>query len=236
MTIVIPYKPDIHDGLELLYCLRSIEQNLTGFTDLVLIGRPPDWAKVKWINAQDYAGRKQYTIYNKLIVAGDAIFDKETTWDTPEYFIMFNDDHYVLKPIDVSEFKYWHNGPLKNELKRNLSARYRDAVEKTLEFIPDALNYDIHTPIKYQKKWFKNMFHNKGNEVCIKSYYCTHFKFLDSLVEYMEDCKIDTLMSKEAIQDRVKDRLFFSTGSNAIREPMKQFLQETFPNKSRWEK
>jgi len=202
----------------------------------LIIGRPPDWYKGKWIYSQDYAGRKQFTIYQKLLLAGDTIFNPDSTWDSPEYFIMFNDDHFVNKAIDVSDFKYWHNGPLKNELNRGLSMRYREAVKTTLDFLPDALNYDIHTPIKYHKKWFKNLFHNKENEICIKSYYCNHWKFLEELKVYMEDCKIDSLMSEEAIKERIKDRLFFSTGSNAIREPMKKVLQELYPNKSRWEK
>ena len=220
MQLVIPYKPDIHDGLELLYCLRSIEQNLTGFTDLVLIGRPPDWCKVKWIPVQDYAGRKQFTIYQKLLTI------------EADNFLMFNDDHFLLQPLQVHQFKYWHNGLLADELNRGLSMRYREAVNNTLKF-QSGLNFDIHTPIVYNKAQFRKLFLNKQEEICIKSYYCNSLKITG---EYMEDCKIDTLISKEAIQDRIKDRLFFSTGSNAIREPMKEFLQEAFPNKSRWEK
>ena len=220
MTIVIPYRPDIHEGLELLYCLRSIEQNLTGFTDLVLIGRPPDWAKVKWIQVQDYAGRKQFTIYQKLLTI------------EADNFLMFNDDHFLLQPLQVHQFKYWHNGLLADELNRGLSMRYREAVNNTLKF-QSGLNFDIHTPIVYNKAQFRKLFLNKQEEICIKSYYCNSLKIEG---EYMEDCKIDTLISKEAIKDRIKDRLFFSTGSNAIREPMKEFLQEAFPNKSRWEK
>ncbi len=220
MTIVIPYKPDIFDGLELFYALRSIEKNLTGFTDLIIIGRPPDWCKVKWINQQDYAGRKQFTIYSKLLTI-DA-----------DNFVMFNDDHFILQPLQVHQIKYWHNGLLSDELNRGLSVRYREAVVNTLQFM-SGYNFDIHTPIIYNKSQFRKLFLNKTEEVCIKSYYCNALRIEG---ERMEDCKIDQLLSKEAIKERIKDKLFFSTGSNAIREPMKQFLEETFPNKSRWEK
>ena len=224
MTIVIPYNPDIHEGLELLYCLRSIEQNLIGFTDLVLIGRPPDWCKVKWIPVQDYAGRKQFTIYQKLLTV------------EADNFLMFNDDHFLLQPLQVSDFKYWHNGLLSDELNRGLSMRYREAVNNTLKIfdtVPNMLNFDIHTPIIYNKRKFKLLFGKKQEELCIKSYYCN---LLSMEGEYMEDCKIDSLLSEEAIKERIKDLLFFSTGSNAIREPMKRVLQELYPNKSRWEK
>jgi len=224
LTIVIPYKPDIHDGLELFYCLRSIEKNLTGFTDLVIIGKPPDWYKGGFIYTQDYAGRKQFTIYQKLLYAFEMT--------NANNLIKFNDDHFVNQPIQVSDFKYWHNGLLADELNRGLSMRYREAVNNTLKF-QSGLNFDIHTPIIYNKAQFRKLFLNKTEEVCIKSYYCNTLRIEG---EYMEDCKIDSLLSEEAIKERIKDRLFFSTGSNAIREPMKRVLQEMFPVKSRWEK
>jgi len=226
MTIVIPYKRDIHDGLELFYALRSIEQNLTGFTDLLIVGKPPDWFKGKWIVSEDYAGRKQFTIYHKLIQAIYGYINNE-----PD-FIMWNDDHILLQPLAVKDFKYWHNGLLSDELKRGLSMRYREAVKNTLEF-QSGYNFDIHTPIIYNKDKFKLLFSNKSEEICIKSYYCNALRIEG---ERMEDCKIDSLLSEEAIKERIKDKLFFSTGSNGIREPMKELLQELYQKPSRWEK
>ncbi len=225
MTIVIPYKPDIHDGLELLYALRSIEKNLTGFTNLIIIGNAPDWFNGVCFRAEDFAGRKQYTIYAKLnILQYYAV--------VTDNFLMWNDDHFLLQPLQVSDIKYWHNGLLADELHRGLSARYREAVNNTLKF-QSGLNFDIHTPIIYNKAQFRKLFSNKTEEVCIKSYYCNALKIEG---EKMDDCKIDQLLSKEAIKERIKDRLFFSTGSNGFREPMKELLQEMFPVPSRWEK
>ncbi len=236
MVIVIPYKPDIHDGLELFYCLRSIEKNLkqskdendlieycTGFSDLIIIGKPPGWFKGKWIYTEDYPGRKQYTIYQKLLFACHNF-----TYN----FIMWNDDHFLIKQSKVSDIKWFHNGLLSDELHRGLSARYREAVNNTIQF-QSGYNFDIHTPIIFNKAQFRKLFTNKTEEVCIKSYYCNA---LGIQGEYMTDCKIDQLLSKEAIKELIKDRLFFSTGSNGVREPMKELLQEMFPNKSRWEK
>jgi hypothetical protein len=221
MTIVFPYKPDIFDGLELRYSLRSIEKNLTGFTDLIIYGNAPEWYRGNWMPSSDYPGRKQFTIYNKLLAA-------ET-----DNFLMFNDDHFLLKPLQIHQIKYWHNGPIKNEFNRNLTARYADAVKNTINIIPEGLNFDIHTPIIYNKGHFRKLFLNKTEEICIKSYYCSSLKIEG---EKMDDLKIDTLLSEEAIKELIKDRLFFSTGPNGIKEPMKKVLQELYPIKSRWEK
>lgn len=227
MTIVIPYKPDIHEGYELRYALRSIEKNLAGFHKLYILGRPPNWFKGVWFPSTDWPGRKQFTIYSKII---------ERCFDSPhesDDFLMWNDDHFLNKLLRVSDIKYWHNGLLATELYKGLSIRYREAVVNTLKTIPEGFNFDIHTPIIYNKSQFRKLFSNKTEEICIKSYYCNS---LNIEGEKMDDCKIDTLLSEEAIKVRIKDKLFFSTGSNAIREPMKKVLEELYPNKSRWEK
>jgi hypothetical protein len=226
MTIILPYKPDIHDGIELKYALRSIEKYLTGFTNLIIIGRPPEWYTGGRYISENFIGRKQYSIYHKILLA--------CGWsNVTDNFIMWNDDHFLLQPLQVSDIKYWNNGWLANEYARGLSSRYGEAVKRTLDFIPDALNYDIHTPIIYNKAKFRTLFSGKENEICIKSYYCNALQ-LDG--EFMEDCKIDQLLSKEGIYNHISGKMFFSTSSNAIREPMKLVLEELYPVKSRWEK
>jgi len=225
MTIILPYKPDIHDGLELQYSLRSIDKYLTGFTNLIIIGRPPEWYNGQFCLSENSIGRKQYSIYQKILMA--------CNWDNvTDNFVFFNDDHFLLQPLQVSDIKYWNNGWLANEYARGLSSRYSETVQRTLGFMPDALNFDIHTPIIYNKAKFKTLFTGKENEICIKSYYCNSLQ-LDGV--FMGDCKIDQLLSKEGIYSHIDGKLFFSTGSNAIREPMKLVLEELYPVKSRWE-
>jgi len=224
-TIILPYKPDIHDGEELKYSLRSIEKYLTGFTNLIILGRPPEWYKGDQYISENFIGRKQYSIYSKILTA--------CNWENvTDNFIMFNDDHFLLQLLQISDIKYWNNGWLANEYTRGLSSRYSEAVKHTLGILPDALNFDIHTPIIYNKAKFRTLFTGKENEICIKSYYCNALQ-LDGV--FMDDCKIDQLLGKEGIYSVIKDKMFFSTSSNAIREPMKIVLEELYPDKSRWE-
>lgn len=226
MTVLIPYKQDVNEGEELGFALRSIDKYLTGVTNLIIIGDPPCWYKGEFIKAQDYIGRKQYTIYSKLLIGCEL---KNCTDD----FIMFNDDHFMLNHLDVSEIKYWYDESLVNTKNKSYGARYYQAIQNTLKLVPHSLNYDIHVPIIYNKSKFRSIFGNKQDEVCIKSYYST---ITGVEGEYMNDLKINQLFSEEAIKELIKNRLFFSTGGSGIREPMIKVLKQLYPTKSQWEK
>jgi len=231
MTILIPYKSDVHNGLELKYALRSIQTYLTGWTDIVLIGDKPNWFAGDVIPANDYPGRKEYSIYQKILTACQYNF-------VSDKFLMLNDDHYLLKPLHIDEIKYWYSGMLKDELNRRIGGRYKRAVEDTMQSLSNILgnkdfnNYDIHVPIIYEKWAFKDTFHSMTQEICIKSYYCNRMGLAG---EEMSDMKIDGPFSELDITSRIKDRLFFSTGTIFV-DPMPQVLDKLFSVKSRFEK
>jgi len=227
LTIVIPYKDDILSGLELRFALRSIDQHLTGVDNVVIIGTPPDWYKGEFKEAKDYSHRKQFSIYSKLLVACEMD-------SVSENFVMWNDDHFLLKPLHVDSIAAWYEGYLKDTIKGNHGARYKETIANTLQIIPNTLNYDIHTPCVYFKPSFRFLFDDKSEEVCVKSYY---FNFCPDLVDVeMKDCKINQLLSKEAIKELIKDRLFFSTSTNGMKKPMIELLNELYPKPSQWEK
>ena len=225
MTIVLPYKDDILSGVELRFALRSIEKHLTGFDNLVIIGAPPDWYNGEFKEAKDYNHRKQFSIYQKLLVAC------ENKSVSPN-FIMWNDDHFLLKDKMVLQIMNWYDGHLKETVNKNHGIRYKEAIANTLQLIPEGLNYDIHTPCIYNKAVFYSLFMDRTDEICIKSYY---FNKTKEFQQPMKDFKINQLLSKEAIKELIKDRLFFSTSTNGMKKPMIELLNELFPNKSRWE-
>lgn len=236
MTIVIPYKDEVQKGLELKYALRSIEKNLSGWDRVVFIGCDfPGWLDIMecaFILMADIDGYKERSIYQKLLAACNSEMVSEN-------FIYWNDDHFLLKPLHVSEIKYWHSGPL---ARRNVYNRERIKQENTLEFFsaelhPHVCNYDIHTPIIFNKQLFKEIFTPQQQELCIKSLYCNlmpidinkdYNKF-----EFMEDCKIVGHFSKEEVKKKIEGRLFFST--NAICNETVEVLEELFPEKSKFE-
>lgn len=230
MTIIIPYKSEVHNGLELRYALRSIEKHLQGYDEVILIGDCPEWCKCNCIFKIDIPGRKEFNIYRKLLFACEL---SEVT----ENFLMWNDDHFLLKPLHVNDIKYWHNGSLENQLGG--SARNRTSIQNTITMLrniygekKELLNFDIHVPIIYNKHHFKERFGSLQTELCIKSYYANTCV---SYYEYTKDCKINGEISKEWINELIRDRLFFSTGTS-ISQPTVDLLEEMFPEKSKWEK
>lgn len=226
MTVIIPYKDDILSEWELKYALRSIDKYLTGFTNVVIIGTPPEWYKGEFVQAQDYNYRKQFSIYSKLLVACELN-------NVSERFVMWNDDHYLLKRIDIAQIDNWYDGYLKDTAGKTHGVRYLETIKNTLQIIPETLNYDIHTPCIYDKQIFKKLFVNKTDEICIKSYYFNH-RGGNRSVE-MKDFKVNQLLSKEAIKELIKDRLFFSTSTNGMKRPMFELMNELFPEPSRFE-
>lgn len=71
-----------------------------------------------------------------------------------------------------------------------------------------------------------------GEGYALKSLYCNEYQ-VDTIGH--SDFKVDGLMSPMQLESMARKRLFFSTGDD-VHQLTKNFLQEIFPNPSRWEK
>jgi hypothetical protein len=216
MNTYIPYKHT--GGEELRYALRSIEKNLSGYKDVYLITEQwPEWYNGYFLAHPDVSNTKRYNIISKL----HEVKDKR--------FIFWDDDHYLLKPLHVNNIKNWYEGDLSKALGE-AHGKYHGAINNTLKAFGNIRYFDIHTPCVYDKEGIEKIFKLNWGDYIIKSIF-----FKDKEGEEMKDCKIDRPISREAIRERIKDRLFFSTGANGFKQQMKDFLNEQFPNKSRYE-
>lgn len=226
MNIYIPYKHK--DGEELRYALRSIEKNLTGYDEVFLIGdKWPDW--YNWANRAvvlypdtypNVRGRRQFNIMSKMAQVPD------------EKFIMWNDDHFLLKPLHVNEIKNWYEGTLKEALAEARGVYY-EAVKNTCDhFGGDNRHYDVHTPCIFTNEQIRMVLNLQWGKW---DYIIKSAAFHKEEGEEMKDLKIKIAVSKEAIEHLTKDRLFLSTGAAGFKQQMKEFLNERFPNKSKYE-
>jgi len=214
LDIVIPYRHDVHGELELIYALKSIKKYLTGFMDIWVIGVLPS-LKVKHLPCSDIDAQKEYSIANKILTACkcDAISDP---------FIVWHDDHFLLRPMDVSEFKYWHNGDLESTLKRSKGGYYV-SVKNTIE-MGFKKNFDIHTPFVVEKKRFSdNVIKPWTKECLVKTLYAKGEEG-----EYMEDCKINLPYTKARLREKLNGRLFFSTGPQGLQPEMMELFKELY--------
>jgi len=229
MDIAIPYKASQYPGVELKYALRSIGKYLTGYDKVILIGDKPEWYTGDHVTYYSQTDGKERDIKNRILKACELPIS--------DNFLIFHDDHFLLKPLDVTEIKPWHGETLTLTLRRARSA-YWMAVKETIEYFPETepLDFDIHTPCIFNKDLFRQINTDDAwfKEKCLKSLY---FNSIECEPVFMKDLKINTTdATKPVIYRAIEGRLFFSTGPIAMQEDLLQVFDELYPVKSRWEK
>jgi len=221
MKCVIPYKEN--GGKELKYCLRGIEKFVED-PEIIIIGSEPAWIKnVKIIFFPDGKALrfKEWNIFRKIC-------------QVKEDFLFFNDDHFLLQPFDKSTYHF--SGKLSKRLKDYGTNEYWKTIQNTINVIGDADNYFRHAPIFIKREILekiKELDWNAWFGYCVKSLYC-HYAGIQG-TEY-PDLKIASKLSISHIREATNGREYFSTGNFVINTDMITFLEETYPDKSKFEK
>jgi hypothetical protein len=217
---------------ELRYCLRSVQQYLTGYGEIFIIGKAPKWCKnIIEIPApdDDKTYWKERNIYRKILKACE---DSRVT----KNFLFMNDDHFLLAPFEAGKFPNYYDGFLSDHEGR--SDQYGNTVRNTCEVAHEYTRYfDIHAPIVYNKELFKYVFANvdwnRKYGYCIKSVYCQRTAAVG--IRY-PDLKIRIACPAQRIKELIKDRLWFSIDNKAREGGMEGVLRELYPNPSRYER
>lgn len=207
---------------ELRMSLRSMERHLKGFDKVWIVGQKPEWLQnVNFIPMKDDKNSPDYNIMAKIARACE---EKELS----ETFGFFNDDHFLLHDFDIKTFPYYYEGTLEQYANRKdaYGSRARNSLNHLKTKGLPTKNFDIHTPILYNKEQFlKNIVPLEWiNGYIIKSLYANILK-----IEGVEikDNKIN--------QPPNPGDSFFSTPPY-MRASVTRFLSEMFPEKSRFEK
>ena len=181
---------------ELLYSLRSIEKNLKGFTDVVIVGELPTWIQnVIHIPAKDIPFKKEFSIFSKIVAACN---DERVS----ENFLFINDDHFLIKEIEVKNVNYYYQFTLLEKWAK-AHGHYKQSILNVIEALNEVGGndkyFDIHTPIIYNKKKFLELENfDWKKEYVIKSLYTNLQKFIT--LEEMTDCKINRNMTYDEIK------------------------------------
>lgn len=234
IDIIIP----LHDVsrvnyIDLIFTLRSIEKNLSNYRNIYIIGNVPVFIKntinIKF-NQSKSDDDKQKNILNKILFCID-------TLDLTDRFLFFNDDHVLMKSFNALEFPNYCGGELK---QINTDNNYRITVNNTIRFLQskgfNINNFDIHTPIIYDKVIFKSVFKSINFPrfgYCIKSIYGNLSEIEPT---YLDDFKITSKISYLDAKDICNDKPIVSFGDAAIKTGLKEYLTELLPNKSIYEK
>lgn len=237
ISIVIPYNSKSKSNLELIYALRSLDKNLKGFDKVFIIGNKINaLTGLNYIECKDDKGSKfkERNIYRKILSACN---DERVS----DNFICTNDDIYLTKEFNADSLPFYNKGELINTMAKN-TGDYRKSLNHTRKLLikmeNTTLDYDTHFPILYNKEQFctfvsEDTNWNQNFGYVIKSLYCNR---LGVKGEYGGDCKIQTKMTYEEIVNKIGDKLFFSTSDGCMNEDMIKYLNELYPQPSKYER
>jgi hypothetical protein len=218
------------DNEELRYSLRSVVKNLPE-SRVWIVGYKPTWYTGDFIPVSDRAD-KFTNIRNALKAACN-------TANISNDFVFMHDDIYIIKP--VQELKPMYAGALKARIKshapgRRHSTYYRKLADVTRHLISlgydDPLNYEVHVPMPMNKQKLITIIDQRYLE---RSMYGNMF-ILDA-VEIPHDVKnYDGMKTTSGISyDYIDGGLPFLSSHDVSFIKMKSFLEELFPEPSKYE-
>jgi len=221
-------------GREIIFSIRSLEKFGKNYNNVVIVGDKPEKLNdaIIHIPKSDFGTWKERKICEKLLTAckSDQVTDP---------FVFFNDDFFLVKPIDFSNLKYFYFDNLGNKIQnRKIEDTYKRALKNTRDvlFLKGLVekHFDIHYPMIYHKAKFTRVMEKydwniRGGYV-IKSLYANSLKIVG---KSKKDCKIYVMHRKKDILEKISATDLFST--DEITRAMIEIFHELYPAKSSFE-
>ena len=220
---------------ELRYSLRSLERHIKNYRKVFIVGHLPPFINpesVVHIPVESTSKDKAINIKNKLM----AVCDHP---DVSPYFMFMNDDYFFMSDIDATSYPYFWKCDLTHTLEINKSL-YREHVASTIRALSlkglPLKNFDVHKPIIYSKNKLTNIVYQYDWSIrpayVMKSIYCN----TDGIegVQRADD-KQTCPMSIQRWRDKFTGVDCFSIDDKCINLHFKNFMAETFPDRSRFE-
>lgn len=216
-----------HNNSELKYSLRGVEMFLKNVGRVFVVGSCPQSVRnLIHLPCKDTHDVPDMNIRDKIMTACKSDF-------VADDFLFMNDDHFLLKPFDVTKFPNFHKGDIMKAIEPRSMDPYRKRLQNTYNQLKakglNTLNFDIHTPILYNKRKFLDMvkqFDWKVDQgLVIKSLYGN---FYDLKTVEAKDYKI-------AGESQIElDTAVFSTHAT-ISQQLQRYLQNRYPKPSQYE-
>jgi hypothetical protein len=147
---------------------------------------------------------------------------------------------FLLKEIDFVKLgNYERDYSLKDHLRKfPHDYFYGNQIRNTVANLTTFRHFDNHYPMKLNKEKYRRLFERYKDKILqlktilIRSLYGNYYNIK---AERMPDLKINKPLKINDIKALTKDRYFFSIGDLALNNEMKNYLQELYPNKSKYE-
>jgi hypothetical protein len=227
---------------ELRFSLRSVEKYGINTGKIFVVGLKPGYlsGEIIHIPAND--------IYNPKINADGNIIHKVLAAckdeRLSENFLFINDDHLLLKPIDLKEMPNFHKGDLNSYPEKYWKLNYwRGRLKQTKESLNQhglpALHYDCHTPILFNKWRFPEVMnkfnYQEGCGLTMKSIYGNSIYARNNRLLNGEKKTVFSPYTEQMINERMAGCMLMSFNDTGLNQALKIWLYKHFPEKSRWE-
>ena len=227
---------------ELRYSLRSLDKHGIN-VGRIFIAAPelPDFINQKavtWVPADDPTDRNHKNIQHKV---ERAIYGS----DIGDHFLLSSDDHFYVRDTDFDNYPYYKKGNLPTQLTENHNNGYWESLVNTRKILERfALgtfstnphcntHYDKQAYIENQLLMDTGYLSKAGAEVnCMMGNILAE---RGAKYQNYRDVKIYHIESREHLLKQIGQNHCFSISDVALEEGMKEYLQELYPNKSRYE-
>jgi len=234
MDLVYVLKND-NNYEDLRNSLRSLDRYGNGFNRIFIIGGKPDfldYSKVIHFDYPDNYEVAEYNVFEKLVYISNNA-------DISDNFILFNDDFYLLKPMNLNTIPYYYKRKEIATVYANKNT-YNDMSMITREFLlkhnKSIYDFKPHYPIIYNKEKIKELvplfeesFKISPLGLSVRDLYGNWHNVLNKV--FKKDNKI---MPNTNFYDFIKDLDLFSGGNNP-QEDEQWFLYNNYDIKSKWE-
>jgi hypothetical protein len=226
---------------ELRFSLRSITKNLSNIGKIFIVGECPDYLKnIIHIPAGDIfdpAINADGNIITKVLAACE---DKRLS----ETFLFINDDHLVIKPVNIAGVPPFHKGSMETFPDEYWNLNYW---RKRLQMTKDVLltkqlpcfHFDCHTPILMNKEKFKTIVagfdYKTGTGLTMKSIYGNSVYGTDGILLTDQKKTIFKYYKLQDVKERILPAQFLSFNDQGLNDSLKWWLIEQFPNKCKYE-
>lgn len=234
--IIIPLKwHSPNNYIELRYALRSLVKYMSNIGMVFIIGS----TKPKWASDALVQIKKNDASHYASINIKDKVMTTCRMQSLTDDIIMMNDDHFLLRPFDADHLPYFYQSSLMFKYLENQRLPYGQQILNTVDVLKlnyPTLNYDVHFPIRFNKKLFLELDRfnwSIEHGLLVKSMYCNVNSIKGTFAPDLNIMSPPRTMDK--LNDMLSDRWYFSTHEGAIWSLMEQKLNELYPEKSIFE-
>lgn len=219
-------KADI-DTEELKYSLRSVEQNFP-INRVWFVGGQPEGLEPDIRLKHDQIGNSKWEMIRSSM--WKAVNDERLSED----FFLFNDDFFVMEPVDTDSFRNFVDGTLERRIDELHSKSGMNAYTRTLFKLEQELktmheptmNFDVHLPMLLNKEQVRSTLYK-----CSSPQMRSAIGNINRLPFVIHpDVKVYDLESVPV------NETYLSTNDDTFRKGnVGKYIRETFTTKSRFE-